>query len=163
MGRRHRINVARSERSAPTCVPAFSSLVFEYQNEGSLRCPFWRFCESDGGWWRRAQPCADGCDNHAFVHVSARSDEQSRAFLDHRDGIGRGGTGAVSHNRAGVTGTKLAHPRFIALEHRVQHAGAARLREELGTEANQTTGRNDVVQADPSGAVVDHVEHPTPG
>ncbi len=52
-------------------------------------------------------------------------------------------------------------PRLVGLEHVVQEAGAARLGEELGAEADETTRGNEELEAGPPGAVVDDLLHPT--
>ena len=44
----------------------------------------------------------------------------------------------------------------------VEHPGAAGLGEELGAEADERPGGDDVVEAHPAGSVVDHVDHARP-
>ncbi len=48
----------------------------------------------------------------------------------------------------------------MALEHVVQQRRPSRLGEQLGAEADQPAGRDDVVEADPPGPVVDDLLHP---
>ena len=67
--------------------------------------------------------------------------------------------GAVGDQRAGRAGAQLAEPRLVAVEDVVQDAGAAGLGEELGAEADQAAGGDEVVHPHPAGAVVDHLLH----
>ncbi len=52
---------------------------------------------------------------------------------------------------------QLALPGLVALEHVVGQAGAAGLGQERGAEPDQAAGGDQVVEADPAGAVVDHL------
>ena len=55
----------------------------------------------------------------------------------------------------------LARPGVVAVEHGVGDAGAARLGEEVGAEADQPAGRHPELHADPTGSVVVHLVHAT--
>ena len=48
-------------------------------------------------------------------------------------------------------------PGLVAVEDVVEDAGAARLGEELGAEADQAAGGDEVLEPHPAGAVVDHL------
>ena len=50
-------------------------------------------------------------------------------------------------------------PRLVALEHVVQHPGAAGLGHELGAEPDEAAGGHEVLHAHPAGAVVHHLLH----
>ena len=65
----------------------------------------------------------------------------------------------VGHERAGRPRAQVAVPRFVPVEHVVQLAGPPRLREELRPEPDQPARGDQVLHADPAGAVVDHVLH----
>ena len=52
-----------------------------------------------------------------------------------------------------------AVPRLVAVEHVVEHAGAAGLGHELGAEPDEPTGGHEVLHAHPAGAVVHHLLH----
>ena len=98
--------------------------------------------------------------DHALVDLLAGADEHRPALLQvHQRELG-GGAAAVGDERAGRAGAELADPRLPALEDVVDEAGAARLGEELGAEADQAAGGHEVVDPHPAGAVVDHVLHP---
>ena len=65
----------------------------------------------------------------------------------------------VGHEAAGRTRAQLAEPRLVAVEHVVEHAGAAGLGHELGAEPDEPTGGHEVLHAHPAGAVVHHLLH----
>ena len=99
-------------------------------------------------------------DDHALVDLGARRDEHRAALLQ----VGQREAGrraaAVGDQRAGRAGADVAVPRLVALVDVVQQAGAAGLGEELGAEADQAAGRDDVLHPGPAGAVVDHLLEP---
>ena len=64
---------------------------------------------------------------------------------------------AVGDERAGRPRAELAVPRLPAFEDVVEDAGAARLGQELGAEADQAARGDEVLHARPAGAVVDHL------
>ncbi len=69
------------------------------------------------------------------------------------------GTGAIGDERARRPRAQLAEPGLVAIEDVVEHAGAARLGEELRAEPDEATGGDEVLHAHPAGAVVDHLLH----
>ena len=96
-------------------------------------------------------------DDHALVDLLAGADEQRPALLEVHQRELRRAPAAVGDQRAGRPRAQLAGPRLPAVEDVVQQAGAARLGEELGAEADQAAGGDEVLHAHPAGAVVDHL------
>ena len=98
-------------------------------------------------------------DDHAVVDLDAGADEHLAALLQRHQRVLGCGALAVRDQRAVLARADLAVPGLEALQHVVQLAGAAGLREELGAEADQAARRDDLLDADPAGAVVDHLLH----
>src|SRR5450631_4912775 len=69
----------------------------------------------------------------------------------------RGLSPPVGDEAPGRAGAKLAQPRFVALKDVMQEAGSSRLGEELGPEADEGPGRDEILHSNPPGAVVDHL------
>ena len=87
-------------------------------------------------------------------------DEELAALLQRHQRVLRRDALAVGDQGAVLPRPDLAVPRLEALEHVVQLPRPARLREELGAEADQAARRHEVLEPHPAGAVVDHLLHP---
>ena len=98
-------------------------------------------------------------DDHSLVDLDAGADQHRAPLLQVHQRVGGRHPAPVGHQAAGRARTQLAEPRSPTVEHVVQHSGAARLRHELGTEADETARRNPKVDAHPTGTVVDHLLH----
>ena len=94
-------------------------------------------------------------DDHPFVDVNSRTDEERPALLQVENGKGSGLAAAICDERARRSGAELANPRLEAVEDVVEDPGAARLREELGAEADQPARGDDDVHPHPARPVVD--------
>ena len=99
-------------------------------------------------------------DDHALVDLLAGPDEHRPALLQVHQRELRRGAAAVGDERAGRPRAQLARPRLPAVEDVVEQAGAARLGEELGAEADQAARGHEVLHPHPAGAVVDHLLEP---
>src|SRR3954447_10390674 len=100
-------------------------------------------------------------DHHALVDLLARADEELAALLQLEQREGGGLAAAVGDETAGRARLDLAVPGLVALEDGVHDPRATRLGEELGAEADQAARGDEVLDAHPAGAVVDHLLHPT--
>ena len=74
--------------------------------------------------------------------------------------MGRYRAGAVGDEGAGLARLQLTEPWLPAVEDVVGDAGAARFGQELGAEADQAAGRNEVLHPHPAAAVVAHLLEP---
>src|SRR3954451_16139107 len=92
--------------------------------------------------------------DHALVDVLAGLDEQRAALLQVEQREARRLALAIGDEAAGGAQAHVAGPRLPAVEDVVQQAGAARVGEELGAEADQPAGRHEVVHPDPARPVV---------
>src|SRR5205085_10814967 len=84
-------------------------------------------------------------DDHPFVELVARLDEQRAALLEVEDREAGRAAAAVRDERAGRARAELALPGLPALEHVVEDPRTARLGEELGAEADQAPRRDEVL------------------
>ncbi len=98
--------------------------------------------------------------DHALVDLFAGLDEHRPALLQVEQRERRRLAAAVGHEAARRAQAHVARPRLPLLEDVVQQAGAAGVGEELGAEADQAAGGDEVVHPDPARAVVDHLLHP---
>ena len=99
-------------------------------------------------------------DDHPLVDLLAGADEEGAALLQAEQGEAGGLAAAVGDEGAGRPGAQLPGPGLPAVEDVVEDAGAAGLGEELGAEADQAAGRDQVLHPHPAGRVVDHLLQP---
>ena len=99
-------------------------------------------------------------DDHALVDLDAGPDEHHSALLQVGQRETRRRPTSVGDERTGRAQPQIADPGCITLEDVVQQAGAARVGQEFGAEADQPSCRNDVLHPDPAGPVVDHLFQP---
>src|SRR5260370_842056 len=100
-------------------------------------------------------------DDHAFVDLDAGPREHLASLLEVHYGGRSGLAGPVGDETPGGAGWKLAEPRLVPLEDMVQQPGPSRLGEELGPEPEEGPRRDEILEADPPGAVVHHLLEPT--
>src|SRR5207248_10334608 len=96
-------------------------------------------------------------DDHPFVELVAGSDEKRAALLQRLDRVRGRLAAAVGDEAPRRSGAQLAVPGLPALEDVVEDAGAARLGQELGAEADQAACGDEVFHARPAGPVVDEL------
>src|SRR5690606_27893124 len=97
---------------------------------------------------------------HALIDLGSRRDEERAALLEVEARVRGDGAGSVGHQGAPRTSAHLARPRLVPVEDVVEQAGAPRLGEELRPETDEPASRDEVVEPDPPGAVVDHLLQP---
>ena len=98
-------------------------------------------------------------DDHAFVHVDTRPGKEFPALLQLVEGVGCRDARPVGHQRPRGAVGNLAHPFGVSIEERIHDNGAARVGEELASEADEPAAGNPELQAHPPIAVVVHVGH----
>src|SRR5680860_902817 len=96
-------------------------------------------------------------DDHPLVHLDAGAEEELASLLQAEERETARLAAPVGAHRAVRPGLQLAEPRLVTLEHMVEDARAAGLGHELGPEADEPTGRHDVLHADPPRTVVHHL------
>ena len=97
-------------------------------------------------------------DDHAFVELVARIDEQTAAFLNLPERIGHCGTVVLRNNHAGATLADITRlDRPVVVKDVTHDARAAAHRHEHALEADQTASRDAVFQTHAALAVGFHV------
>ena len=94
--------------------------------------------------------------DHSLVDRIAGADEDPAARLQVEDCVRHRRPWSIAHQRAGGPWRKVALVRLVSAEVRVHDAGAACVGEELGTVADQPTGRDAELQLHPPGGVIRH-------
>ena len=85
-------------------------------------------------------------DDHPLVDLGRRRDEHLAALLQVLERERGRGPAAVGDERSGRSRPQLAVPGLVAVEDVVEDAGAARLGQELGAEADQTACGDEVLE-----------------
>ena len=98
-------------------------------------------------------------DQHAFVDLGGRLDEDGAALLHAGNRVGGGHAGAVGDERAVGARRDWTVPRLPSGEDVIDDAGALGVGEALRAEADQAAGRNAELQAHAAAAVVHHLGH----
>src|SRR5262249_7843945 len=96
-------------------------------------------------------------DDHSLVELVAGGDEERAALLQIEDRVAGRLSAAVGDEAAGRSRPQFAVPRLPRLQHVVGEAGPARLGQELGSEADQPPGGDEVLHPRPAAAVVHHL------
>jgi hypothetical protein len=100
---------------------------------------------------------AVGAHDHALVHVRAGPDEELRAFLEVEQAVGVREAVPIGHQHARDSVGHIARPRAVALADLVQERRAARLRQQLASEADQAADRDHVLHSDATVGVGAHL------
>src|SRR5262245_32286633 len=77
-------------------------------------------------------------------------------------GIGHGRTEPVSDKYTITTAGDRPLPRYVTIEHLMQHAGATRVSEELAAIPDEATGGHAKFQTDPAMTIWRHAHHFAP-
>src|SRR5208337_4154582 len=98
-------------------------------------------------------------DDHAFVNLDDRADEEFAAFLKPPERISRGNTKTIGDESAGGAESHVAAVFHPAFKDGVDEGRAASIGEELAAQADQTARRDFEIEANAAGAVIAHFEH----
>src|SRR5690606_24352119 len=108
---------------------------------------------------RQVVAAAVDADDHAFVDLVARTDEEQPSLLKVEERIARGAAVDHRHEHADVALTDFRrHARRITIEHVIEQAGAGRDGQVLGPEADQASRGNAVFEAHASTPVPHHAQ-----
>ena len=96
-------------------------------------------------------------DDHPLVDLGAGSDEELSPLLQVEQRERGRGAASVGDKAPRWPRPQGSVPRFVAVKDVVENAGAARFRQELGTEADEPSRRHQVLHPHPARTVVHHL------
>src|SRR5581483_10866138 len=98
-------------------------------------------------------------DDHALVDIRGGTDEEFAALLQTPEGVGGGNAGAVRNKSAGGAQGHFAAVFDPAIKDGMNKRSAARVREKLAAEADESARGDAEVHADAAGIVIGHFDH----
>ena len=98
-------------------------------------------------------------DDHSFVDLRSRRDEDLAALLQILDRVAGGSAGTVGHQRARGTRRNVALPFDVAVEQRIHDRRASRIRQHFAAQPDQPARRDVKLQPHAPRAVIDHLDH----
>ncbi len=98
-------------------------------------------------------------EDHAFIDVDGRADEELAALLNIPQSKRSGDAGTVGDERARGAQRHFAGVIRPAIKNGVNQRGAARVREQLAAQADQAARWDFEIQAHATGIVIAHFEH----